>query len=67
MVTQQTDTQLDKGVNRLLYFPDFTFWATAIGGRVHDNSVIVVAAAYLALHKFYTVVYQPADGCILQA
>ncbi len=51
----------DEGIDAVLDLPDLPLWPPAVRGRIHDNGVISIAAPYLALHKFHTVVHKPAD------
>ena len=54
---------LDKScTHSILDFPDFSFWTAPIGGRVHDDGVVVVPSADFAFYEFNAVIYDPADG-----
>ena len=50
----------------LLDLPDLSLWSPAVGGRVHDDGVVVVTPAYLPLHELGAVVHQPPYGRVLQ-
>ena len=51
-------------MNRFFYFPDFSFWSATVRRRVHDDGVVMIAAADFTLYEFYTVIDDPADRCI---
>ena len=51
-------------MDRLLDLPDLTLRSTSVGRRVHDDRIVVIATTDLTLHKFHTVVHQPADRCV---
>ena len=53
-------------MDRFLDLPDFPFWSAAVGRRIHDDRVIMVAAADLTLYEFDTVVHDPADRSVLE-
>ena len=57
---QNGQTHFHQAVHLLLQFPDFPVGAAAVRRRVHDDAVVHIAAPLLALHKFFTVVHQPA-------
>lgn len=54
-------------MNRLLDFPDLALWSSSVGRRVHDDRVVVVASADLALDKFGAVIHKPADRLVRKA
>lgn len=54
-------------MDRFFYFPDFPFWSTAVGRRIHDNGIVMIAAADLTLYEFYAVIDDPADRRIAQS
>ena len=56
-----------ESINGVLDLPDLSFGTSSIGGRIHDNAVVVIAATDLPLHKFHTVIHQPTDWCLLKA
>ena len=61
IVGEKLCTQLDEWVDGVFNFPDLTLWSTAVGRRVHDDRVVVIATADLALYEFHTVIDKPAD------
>ena len=48
-------------MNGFLNLPDLPFRTAAIGGRIHNDSVIVIPAPDFPLHELDTVVHDPAD------
>lgn len=54
-------------MNRLLDFPDLALWSSSVGRRVHDDRVVVVTSADLALDKFGAVIHKPADRLVRKA
>ncbi len=40
-----------------LYLPRFAAWTPAVAGRVHNYSVVLIAAAYFALNELHTIVH----------
>ena len=67
LITQKLSSQTDERMDGIFNFPDFPLWSPAIGRRIHDDTVIVIAAADLALYKFSAVIHEPADRRIAQA
>ena len=61
---QKFDAKFNKGMDGVLNFPDFPFGTSAIGGRVHDDCVIVVSSPDFPFYELDTVVYNPADGSV---
>ena len=61
IIAEQLGSQLDKRMNGVFDLPDFALRSAPVGRRVHDDSVVMIAAADLALYKFGTVIHQPAD------
>lgn len=61
IVGEQFCGKLDQREYILLDLPDFSFGTAPVGGRIHDDAVVGIAAAELPFHKFYAVVHQPAD------
>ena len=54
-------------MDRFFYFPDFPFWSAAVRWRIHDNGIVMIAAADLTLYEFYTVIDDPADRRIAKS
>ena len=67
LVAYELAAELHKGPNALLYLPDLALGAPAVGGRIHDNSIVFVSPSYLALDKLFTVVNEPAYRSSLKA
>ena len=51
----------------LLELPHLAARAAPVGGRVHDDPVVVVAAADLPLDEFHAVVHEPAHRALRKA
>ena len=64
LIRQKFGAELHKGVDGILNFPDLSLRSSSVGRRIHDNSVVVIAAPDFPLHKFDAVVNDPADGGI---
>lgn len=64
IVRENLCTQFYQWVNRFFNFPDFTFWSSAVRWWIHDDGIIVIAAADLTFYEFYTVINQPADRSV---
>ena len=62
IVGDQFSSQSDQLVHAVLQLPDLAAGASAVGGGVHDDAVVLVAAADLPLHEFLAVVHDVADG-----
>lgn len=60
-VTEEPAAQPDQGMDAVLNFPDLPLGASSVGGRVHDNGIVMVTPADLPLHELYAVVHDPAD------
>ena len=67
IITQDLGTQFHQRMNCILNLPDLTFRSSSIRRRIHDNRIVVIAAADLPLYKFLAVIHQPADRCIFQS
>ena len=63
---QKLCAELYQRIDGILDFPDFSFGASSVRGRVHNNSVIVIAAADFTFCKLHAVVHDPADGRITE-
>ena len=49
---QESGAELHQGEDGILDLPDLALGTAAVGGRVHDDGVIMVAPAELPLHEF---------------
>ena len=67
LIAENFGTEFDQVVNTVLNFPDFTFWSSTVGRRVHDDGIVVISSADFTFYEFYAVVYQPADRGIAQS
>ena len=67
VVGQDLFTGGDEFVDLLLELPDFPAGPSSVGGRVHDDDVVLVAAADLALDELGAVIDDPVDGAVGQA
>ena len=64
---KNSSTCLYERMYGVLNFPYFSLGAAAVRGGVHDNCVVGVSPAGFPLHKFHTVIDDPADWSIFQA
>mgnify|MGYP006922395474 CR=1 FL=1 len=55
---QKLHGQGEEGPEAFFQFPGLSFWAPAVGGRIHDDAFVPVSPAQFPLHKFDTVVHQ---------
>ena len=57
------------GKRMYLFFdlPDLALWPSAVGWWVHNDRIIVIAAADLTFYEFYTVINDPADRSISES
>ena len=53
-------------MNGILNLPDFSLGTASVGWRIHDDGIIVIAAADFTFYKFDAIVYDPADRCVFQ-
>ena len=60
-VGQYLGSQLEKREDGFFDFPDFSFGTSAIGRGIHDDGVVLVAAADFPLHELLAVIHKPAD------
>ena len=67
VIRKDVGTKFDKVVDGIFDFPDFTFRASAVGWRIHNDGVVMVAPADLALYEFDTIIHQPADRRVLKS
>lgn len=65
-IGQQLSTQLYQRINCILNLPDFSFRASAVRWRIHNNCIIVISTTDLTFYKLYTVVHDPADRSVLE-
>ena len=59
--TEKLGTELYQRMNGFFDLPDLSLGAAAIGGRIHDDSVIMIPAPDFPFHELDAVVYDPAD------
>ena len=64
---EEAGRELDEVVDGVFDFPDFSFRAAAVGGRIHNDYIIVVSAADFSFDKFGAVVDEPADRGFAEA
>ena len=67
VIRENLGTQFNQRVNGVLNFPDFPLGASSVRRRVHDNGIVFVSSADFPLYKFYAVIHQPANRCVLQS
>ena len=61
LVAEHLRTELHEGEEVILQLPDLAARAAAVARRVHDDGVVGLAAADLALDELRAVVHDPAD------
>ena len=66
LLAKKRDTFSDQRENRLFHFPDFALRSPAVGGRIHDNGVIMVSAPYFPVDETHAVIDEPSNGTILE-
>ena len=59
---QDVGAERDKGPEILFQLPDFAARPAAVGGRIHDDGVVTLAAADFPLDELLAVVDNPAYG-----
>ena len=64
LVAQHLGAEAHEGEEILLQLPHLAAGAATVGGRVHDDGIVSLAAANLTLHELGAVVHDPADGGI---
>ena len=62
MIGQKLSAQFHQGVNGVLDLPDLALGSPPVGGRIHDDGVIVIAPPDLPFYEFDTVIHQPAEA-----
>ena len=51
----------------VLNLPDFPLGTPTVGGRIHDDGVVMIASADFPLHKLHAIVHNPSDGLVCQS
>ena len=54
-------------MNGILDLPNLPFWSAAVRRRIHNDSIVMIAAADLTLYEFYAIIHDPADRRVLKA
>ena len=67
LIRQNLRAELYEGEQIILQLPHFPAGAAAVARRIHDDGVVHLAAADLALDKLCTVVDDPAHGRVAKA
>ena len=65
-IREKKGTALQEGENTVLYFPDLALGASAVGGRIHDDRVVVIAPADFTFYELSAVIHKPADMRLAQ-
>ena len=64
ILRQHLFTGFDQAEQLVFQLPDLAAGASAVGGGIHDNSVISVAATNLALNKLCAIIHYPANRSV---
>jgi len=54
-------------MNSIFYLPDFSFWTSSVGRRIHNNGIIMIAPADFPFYEFYAVINKPADRSVCKS
>ena len=67
IIAQYVGNQFHKGPQAFFQLPNFTAGTSAVGGRVHDDGIVLVAAANFTFHELCAVFYNPAYRAVNDA